>query len=651
MSRRARKLPSEVKLQMPDQLATPPLNLDDRCKIKLADDSEEIEVRATDLMMQHKQSGTVMAVKRIKSSINDQSQKQMLTELDACKRSDCCPQMVRFFGAMFREGDVWICMEVMDTSLDKFYRKSYQVGRRIPEMFIAKMTLDVVEGLNFMKEKMNLIHRDVKPSNILLNLQGQAKICDFGISGHLTNSFAKTVQVGCKPYMPPERIDGETKSAYDVRADVWSLGITIIEVATGTHPYSAWKTPFEQLKQVVYFVKRCLEKDYNERPKYPELLGMPFLESARKDETFCMAKFIFEVSMSREAIIQFRSAKIKREINVGLRHNSSCLAPLQAIVDLSIPDALFTCRWCLETKSCVPSKYLCHPSKTVLHYVNCPAVSKFIDKYNDTEQRSEIIYYIQAVNRVSPKAPPEGVDSCLSKLNYNISVLYKFEVKLKFDGKATAVLILVNHSLRKIFIAFRSSNYFAQFMMQFVNAGLGMMDDFHLGGKVVSYYGRAYRDLLDYGIDNMFNATFQKYPHYSVVLTGHSMGGALASLFSFHIAKFYAIKNLAVYPWSSPRFGDEDYVIAHQKLVKNIFRIIRRGDMIADQPFRISQTIPMPHHTFNEVLYESDFETFQICDQPETEYCSKGNWPKIPWAHFQLFGQTFRYGATPGICE
>lgn len=51
--------------------------------------------------------------------------------------------------------------------------------------------------------------------------------------------------------MPPERIDGETKSAYDVRADVWSLGITIIEIAVGTHPYANWKTPFEQLKQVV----------------------------------------------------------------------------------------------------------------------------------------------------------------------------------------------------------------------------------------------------------------------------------------------------------------------------------------------------------------------------------------------------------------
>jgi len=146
-----------------------------------------------------------------------------------------------------------------------------------------------------MKETMNLIHRDVKPrwapcstscylinnqvgsfSNILLNRQGQVKICDFGkwsllipisiwvcyailcpipgISGHLTNSVAKTLNAGCKPYMPPERIDGEFKEAYGVQADVWSLGITLVEIATGTHPYSKWKTPFEQLKEVVHKV-------------------------------------------------------------------------------------------------------------------------------------------------------------------------------------------------------------------------------------------------------------------------------------------------------------------------------------------------------------------------------------------------------------
>ena len=88
---------------------------------------------------------------------------------------------------MYREGDVWICMEVMDISLDKFYRMCVDTKTPRPEPFIAKVALSVrashcntmrkyipsrrqlppnfkvIEGLNFMKETMNLIHRDVKP--------------------------------------------------------------------------------------------------------------------------------------------------------------------------------------------------------------------------------------------------------------------------------------------------------------------------------------------------------------------------------------------------------------------------------------------------------------------------------------------------------
>ncbi|CAJ0576207.1 unnamed protein product, partial [Mesorhabditis spiculigera] len=313
------------KISMPKASEAPTLDLDDKCTIKVDENSPEVEIRATDLVrlgelgrggygfvekMQHRPSGLVMAVKRVQSSINDESQKRTIIELQTCMKSDCCPQMVRFYGAMFREGDVWMCMEVMDTSLDKFYKKVFASGSRIPELFVAKAILSIVEGLNFMKEQMNLIHRDVKPSNILLNRAGQVKICDFGISGHLTNSVAKTVNAGCKPYMPPERIDGDNKVAYDVRADVWSLGITIIEIFSGTHPYGRWKTPFEQLKQVVQepapklpmdfspskemfnFVEKCLMKDFNLRPKYPELLAHPFMEIARNEKGFSMSAYI-----------------------------------------------------------------------------------------------------------------------------------------------------------------------------------------------------------------------------------------------------------------------------------------------------------------------------------------------------------------------
>ena len=149
---------------------------------------------------------------------------------------------------------------------------------------------------------MKIIHRDVKPSNILMGGEGQIKLCDFGISGKLIDSIAKTRDAGCRPYMAPERIDPDKVAhGYDVRADVLSLDMSLIEISTGKFPYPKWNSVFEQLHQVVNgdppqltndhrdhaepfsaeyldFVNgNCLVKDTRRRPKYPQLLKHPFM--------------------------------------------------------------------------------------------------------------------------------------------------------------------------------------------------------------------------------------------------------------------------------------------------------------------------------------------------------------------------------------
>ena len=240
-----------------------------------------------------------MAVKRIRSTVDEREQKELLMDLDVVMRSNDCPYIVLFFGAIFKEGDCWICMELMDCSLDKFYHFIFdELNEAIPEQIIGKITVATVNALTYLKEKLKIMHRDVKPSNILLDKTGAIKLCDFGISGQLVDSIAKTRDAGCRPYMAPERIDPQRAKGYDVRSDVWSLGITLIELATGKFPYPKWNSVFEQLTQVVHgdppqltndnnrssftldfinFVNLCLMKDESVRPKYTKLLEHPFI--------------------------------------------------------------------------------------------------------------------------------------------------------------------------------------------------------------------------------------------------------------------------------------------------------------------------------------------------------------------------------------
>ena len=67
--------------------------------------------------------------------------------------------------------------------------------------YFHKFLLQVISALEYLHTKLQVIHRDVKPSNILINRSGDVKMCDFGISGYLVDSVAKTIDAGCKPYM------------------------------------------------------------------------------------------------------------------------------------------------------------------------------------------------------------------------------------------------------------------------------------------------------------------------------------------------------------------------------------------------------------------------------------------------------------------
>ncbi|KAK9320737.1 kinase-like domain-containing protein [Lipomyces orientalis] len=244
----------------------------------------------------HKPTNIVMAMKEIRLELDDAKFRQIIMELDVLHKC-ASSYIVDFYGAFFVEGAVYICMEYMDGgSLDKLY------GGGVDEPILAKITESVVRGLKVLKDDHNIIHRDVKPTNILASTKGTVKLCDFGVSGNLVASIART-NIGCQSYMAPERIKSANPAdaiTYTVQSDIWSLGLTLLEIANGSYPYppETYGNVFSQLSAIVDgepptlpeprfsheavgFIKQCLNKDALLRPTYAKLLAHPWLVKYR----------------------------------------------------------------------------------------------------------------------------------------------------------------------------------------------------------------------------------------------------------------------------------------------------------------------------------------------------------------------------------
>lgn len=275
----------------------------------------------------HVPTGVTMAMKEIRLELDEASFRQIIMELDVLHRCHM-DNIVDFYGAFFMEGAVYICMEYMDGgSVNKIYEGG------IPEKFLKYITYEVVRGLNSLKEGYNIIHRDVKPTNVLCSTSGKVKLCDFGVSGNLVASIAKT-NIGCQAYMAPERIRGSantaarpaskqphySSAAYTSESDVWSLGLSIVEMSEGHYPYppDSYSNIFSQLSAIVdgqppgldpkkysqeacEFVSRLVSKNPNSRPRYFEILKDPWL--AHEDWSNIerdMGKFVQERLASQE---------------------------------------------------------------------------------------------------------------------------------------------------------------------------------------------------------------------------------------------------------------------------------------------------------------------------------------------------------------
>ncbi|CCH61056.1 hypothetical protein TBLA_0D05640 [Henningerozyma blattae CBS 6284] len=271
----------------------------------------------------HKPTQVIMAMKEVRLELDEAKFRQILMELEVLHKCQS-PYIVDFYGAFFIEGAVYMCMEYMDgSSLDKIYDITPEIGG-IDEPQLAFISNAVIRGLRELKDVHNIIHRDVKPTNILCSAtQGTVKLCDFGVSGNLVASMAKT-NIGCQSYMAPERIKSlnPDMTTYSVQSDVWSLGLSILEMALGRYPYppETFDNIFSQLSAIVDgppptlpldrfskdaydFVAVCLRKNPERRPTYSQLLEHPWLLKYNNVDVG-MSQYISDRLEKRKRLVQ-----------------------------------------------------------------------------------------------------------------------------------------------------------------------------------------------------------------------------------------------------------------------------------------------------------------------------------------------------------
>jgi len=165
-------------------------------------------------------------------------------------------------------------------------------GFSLPEDCIRAVCASIVLGLEYLHGNANVCHRDIKCGNVLLTSDGNVKLADFGVSAELSNTLNKRKTVVGSPYwMAPEVI---RESHYDGRADVWSLGITAIEMAEGAPPHAnlhplraifviptkpapTLADPDNWSPEMLDFIRFCCQKDANQRRDSASLATLPFI--------------------------------------------------------------------------------------------------------------------------------------------------------------------------------------------------------------------------------------------------------------------------------------------------------------------------------------------------------------------------------------
>ncbi|KAI4317105.1 hypothetical protein L6164_025009 [Bauhinia variegata] len=236
------------------------------------------------------ESGQMCAIKEVRVVSDDQTSKECLKQLNQeinllKQLSD--PNIVQYYGSELGEETLSVYLEYVSGGS---IHKLLQEYGAFKEPVIQNYTRQIVSGLAYLHER-NTVHRDIKGANILVDPNGEIKLADFGMAKHINSSTSMLSFKGSPYWMAPEVV--MNTNGYSLPVDIWSLGCTILEMASSKPPWSQYEgvaaifkignskdmpeIPEHLSSEAKNFIKLCLQRDPSARPSASKLLDHPFI--------------------------------------------------------------------------------------------------------------------------------------------------------------------------------------------------------------------------------------------------------------------------------------------------------------------------------------------------------------------------------------
>ncbi|XP_075905229.1 TRAF2 and NCK interacting kinase b isoform X13 [Nelusetta ayraudi] len=246
----------------------------------------------------HVKTGQLAAIKVM--DVTGDEEEEIKAEINMLKKYSHHRNIATYYGAFIKKNppgmddQLWLVMEFCGAGSVTDLIKNTK-GNSLKEEWIAYICREILRGLTHLHQH-KVIHRDIKGQNVLLTENAEVKLVDFGVSAQLDRTVGRrNTFIGTPYWMAPEVIacDENPDATYDFKSDLWSLGITAIEMAEGApplcdmHPMRALflipRNPAPRLKSKKWskkfqsFIDSCLVKSHSQRPSTEQLLKHPFI--------------------------------------------------------------------------------------------------------------------------------------------------------------------------------------------------------------------------------------------------------------------------------------------------------------------------------------------------------------------------------------